>query len=220
MKVSLLMLTYNAPRYVAKSIVGIKKTRQVDYELIVIDNHSKIKTRALLIVLRLLGYIDKMYFNKENALFAKGNNLASTLTSTNSTHYCLINSDIDVRNPMWLSKLCSLHPENGGISAFGAVLSDPVRADGYCMLIDKFLYDKYLLDEQFEWWWSVTKLESQVLKDGYQIVAVRNHEKYLHHYGGASGNGFANAKGMDIGIDEVKSWFDKKKNDVMIIESV
>lgn len=220
MKVSLLMLTYNAPRYVVQSIVGIKRTRQVDYELIVVDNNSRIKTKIVLIVLRLLGYIDKLYLNKVNALFAKGNNIASALTSKDSTHYCLINSDIDVKNSMWLSKLCSLHPQNGGISAFGAVLSEPVRADGYCMLINKYLYDKYRLDEQFEWWWSVTKLESQVLKDGYQIVAIKNHEKYLHHYGGASGKGFTNAKGMDIGIDEVKSWFDKKKNDVTIIESV
>lgn len=160
MKVSLLMLTYNAPRYVVQSIVGIKRTRQVDYELIVVDNNSRIKTKIVLIVLRLLGYIDKLYLNKVNALFAKGNNIASALTSKDSTHYCLINSDIDVKNSMWLSKLCSLHPQNGGISAFGAVLSEPVRADGYCMLINKYLYDKYRLDEQFEWWWSVTKLES------------------------------------------------------------
>lgn len=214
------MLTYNAPRYVLKSITEIKKTKGIDYELIVVDNNSGRKTKFLLRLLQLFGFIDKLHFNKENALFAKGNNIASKFASDDVTHYCLINSDISIKDPLWLSLLTSLYPQSGGICAYGVCLDEPVRADGYCMLIDRGLYDKYQLDEDFQWWWSITKLQSEILQEGYQIVAVKNHEKVLHHFGGASGKGYINAKGMDINIDEVKKWFALKKSEVILIDSL
>lgn len=93
--------------------------------------------------------------------------------------------------------------------------SEPIRADGYCLLINRDLYEKYKLDENYEWWWGVTELESMVLKEGKKIVAVRNHEEYIHHYGGKSGKGFKNAKGMDVDINEVKKWFDGNKVEII-----
>ncbi len=211
-KVSILMLTYNAPKYVYKSIKTVKeKTADVDYELIVFDNASKPITKFLLKHLNKKGYIDKLFLNDKNDLFAKGNNKASALADKKSSYYLLLNSDIEIKNEKWLSNLLSMHPANGGISSYGAVLYEPVRADGYCMLIDKSLYDKYRLNENFEWWWSVTELESHVLKENKDIIAVANHEKYIHHFGGKSGKGFKDAKGMDINIEEVKKWFNDKK---------
>lgn len=220
MKIALFMLTYNAPRYVMKSIWGIKKTKNVDYELIVVDNHSGRKTRALLFLLRMIGLIDKLHYNAENAYFARGNNIASSFASKDVTHYLLINSDVEIKEPNWLQKLTEIHPENGGISSFGACLTEPVRADGYCMLIDKWLYDKYMLDVNYEWWWSVTKLQSHVLEEGYRIRAVKNHESYLHHFGGASGKGYVDAKGLDTDVNEARSWFANKKNSVEIVEKI
>ena len=156
------------------------------------------------------GRIDKLHFNKKNDLFAKGNNIASGFCSDDSDMILLLNSDVDIKADNWLEKLIQIHPKDGGISAYGAVLSEPVRADGYCMLIDKYLYMKYQLDENFAWWWSVTKLESLVLKENKKIIAVENHEKYIHHYGGKSGNGFKNAAGIGIDIEEVKKWFESR----------
>ena len=99
-------------------------------------------------------------------------------------------------------------------------MKEPIRADGYCMLIDKYLYDKYQLDENFEWWWSVTKLESKVLKNGLPVRAVKEHEKLMHHFGGRSGKGYKDAKGMDISINEVLTWFQEKNNFVIIYETI
>ena len=216
MKTSILMLTHDAHKYVKESIVSVKeKTRDENYELIVVDNASKFWTRMLLKRLQKKAYIDKLYFNSTNALFAKGNNLASTFADENSNFILLLNSDISIKDSKWLSKLIEIHPQEGGISSFGAVEEEPIRADGYCMLIDKYLYDKYKLDEQYEWFWGVTKLESEVLKEGLRIVAVKNHEKYIHHYGGKSGKGYANAKGLDIDITEVSKWFSKGKVEIL-----
>lgn len=220
MKVSILMLTYNAPKYVLNSIWTLAKTnKKIDYELIVVDNASGWKTKVLLALLRVIGKIDKLYYNGYNSLFAKGNNIASRLADERATHYLLLNSDVEIKDPDWLYKLSLLH-DSPGISALGCVQRNPIRADGYCMLVDKWIYDKYLLDENYEWWWAVTKLESEVLKEGLKIRAVVDHEKLLHHFGGASGKGWVNAKGMDTNINEVLSWFHDKKSDVMVIDSL
>lgn len=216
MRVSILMLTHNAPKYVWESIVSLKEnTKNVEYELIVLDNHSKFITRMLLKNLKSKkGLIDKLIMSDKNLLFAKGNNVAFE-SASNSDYILLLNSDVRINSKDWLDTLLKIHPRGGGISAFGAVDSEPIRADGYCLLINRDLYEKYKLDENYEWWWGVTELESMVLKEGKKIVAVRNHEEYIHHYGGKSGKGFKNAKGMDVDINEVKKWFDGNKVEII-----
>ena len=220
MDISILMLTHNAPKYVYKSITTIKNITKtnIKYEILVVDNKSSLFTRCLLKYLKKKKYIDKLVFNTDNSLFAKGNNIASSLSDKSTKYYLLLNSDIEVRNYDWLDKLLAIHPVEGGISSYGFVKSEPKRADGYCMMIDKNLYDKYKLDEDFAWFWSITKIESLVLKEGKRIVSVMNHEKYIHHYGGKSGKGFENAAGMDIDIEEVKKWF--TKGNVEMIDNI
>lgn len=222
MKISILILTHNAPRFVYKTIKSLQATSKegFDYEVIVVDNKSKWITRQLLKLLKYSKSIDKLKYNEKNEWFAKGNNVASTLTDNETTHYLLLNSDVKINSKEWLKKMCDIFPISGGIVALGAVTSEPVRADGYCLMINKWLYDKYKLDEEFEWWWSVTKLESQVLHEGLPIYAVENHENLLHHYGGKSGKGFSDAKGMDIKIEEVKKWFNEQNSEVKIIENL
>lgn len=207
-KVSVLMLTYNAPYYVKKSILSLKKkTKNIDYELVVVDNKSELPTVRVLDRLHRRDYIDKLYFNSKNDLFAGGNNIAATLADKESDYYLLLNSDVEIKSDDWLERLVALMPEEGGIVSYGAVTSSPKRADGYCMLISADLYNKYKLDEGFQWWWSVTKLESQVLKEGKSIIAIKNHEEYIHHFGGKSGKGYKDAKGMDVDMNEVEKWF-------------
>lgn len=217
---SILMLTFNAPKYVKESIETVKAlTKNVDYELIVVDNASNEETRILLQQLYNDNKIDKLFFNPVNSFFAGGNNIASKMANPSSDYYLLLNSDICVKNETWLSDLLSLHiKEQCGITSYGAVLSEPIRADGYCMLIDKSLYDKYLLDENFAWFWGITKLQSQVITEK-KIIAIQNHENYIHHYGGSSGDAFKKAKGMDTDISEIIGWF-RGKNKITVYKSI
>lgn len=215
MKVSILMLTYNAPRYVKKSIQTLKKnTEGIDYELIVVDNASEEKTKKLLNKLKEKGMIDKLVFNDKNELFAGGNNIAAKYADKDAKFYLLLNSDVKIKNKNWLKRLVDLHPGRG-ISSYGVVLSEPVRADGYCLLINKDLYDAHQLDEEFQWWWSVTKLEAEILNEGNKIIAVRNHENDIHHYGGKSGKGFKDASGLYPDMDKVKAWFKSGKVEIL-----
>lgn len=207
--ISIIMLTYNAPRFVEHSIMTLtKNTKGVDYELIVLDNNSRMKTKKLLLKLQSKGYITKVILEDRNTFFAKGNNTASKLCAEESTHILLLNSDVEICDKYWLKNLLDKH-ERGAIS-YGVCEGEPhVRADGYCFLIDKDLYLKYKLDEQFEWWWSVTKLQAQLLKDMYVVKAIKEHDKQLLHYGGMSGKAWKSSKGMQVEGQEVKEWFSK-----------
>ena len=123
--------------------------------------------------------------SRENLFFAAGNNLGVRCCPTQATHILLLNSDIEVRADCWLQAMLNVHET--GITSLGFANGVLPRADGYCFLIDRFLYERFWLDESLPWWWGTTRLQSQVLKAGYSVKAVKRHEKLLHHVGGRSG---------------------------------
>lgn len=88
-----------------------------------------------------------------------------------------------------------------GISAYGAVNDGKTtRVDGYCFLIDKDLYDKFKLDENFKWFWSITKLQGEVLEiPNTSVKAYYDHDDIIIHYGGKSGKAF---KKVNVNLKE------------------
>jgi cellulose synthase/poly-beta-1,6-N-acetylglucosamine synthase-like glycosyltransferase len=214
-KISILILTFNAIGYVYKTLDSLQRlTPDIDYEVIVVDNNSRLGLKLSLPLMLKRGWIDKLCLLNYNSLFAEGNNVASRLARPDATHFLLLNSDVEIRDPNWLKVLLNSHEE--GITSYGVVPSNPIaRVDGYCFLIDKPLYQKHLLDESHQWWWAITKLQAKVLTDGYSVKGYAEHEQYLHHFGGKSGKGFKKAKGMDINPDEVIGWFNNKSIEIV-----
>lgn len=203
--VSLLMLTHNAPDYVRTSIDTIRAmTRDVGYELVVVDNASGIETVDLVQDYASKAMIDRLIVSRENTYFAGGNNIAARAASQSASHFLLINSDIEIRDPGWLRRLLDVHKP--GITAYG-IVPGPVRVDGYCLLIDAPLYRERQLSETHQWWWGVTKLQAELMCDGYSVQGYAAHEAYLHHFGGKSGQSFKDANGMDVSVREVTGWF-------------
>jgi hypothetical protein len=183
-KVSIVVLVHNALWYVRECLQTLQRTQGVDREIIVVDNASGWVTRAYLTLAAAAGRVDRLLLLNENRLYAGGNNTGALLAADDSTHLLLLNSDVRINSPAWLSVLLRCHTK--GASAFGYVPDPPSRADGYCFLIDKGLFLKYRLDEDFPWWWSLTKLQAQLLRDGWCVQVIEEHESYLHHYGGKS----------------------------------
>jgi len=205
-KVSILILTHNAALFIYKVLTSLRMTKHVNYEVIIVDNRSSLLTRLLLLLLHYIGWTNKLCFLDYNSLFAAGNNRAACLSDPKSSHFLLLNSDVEIRHADWLKVLLDNHEY--GITSFGVVIGNPVsRVDGYCLLIDRELYLKHQLDESYQWWWSVTGLQAKVLSEGYSVKGFNEHEKYLHHFGGKSGSSFKVAKGMDVDPEEVVSWF-------------
>ncbi|MFV2038594.1 MAG: glycosyltransferase, partial [Paracoccaceae bacterium] len=90
--VSILMLTHNAPDYVARAIDTLRRlTRDVDYELVVVDNASQTATVKLLQAYKENAEIDTLILNQSNTLFAAGNNIAARAAQTRASHFLLLN---------------------------------------------------------------------------------------------------------------------------------
>lgn len=205
-KVSILILTHNAPYYVHKTLKTMRRTTDVNYEVLVVDNLSRPLPQLLLLAWLRRGWIDKLCLLNYNSLFAAGNNIAARLADPASTHFLLLNSDVAIRDPRWLRNLLDVHET--GITTYGFVAKPPIhRVDGYCFLIDRHLYAPGGLDESFQWFWAITKIQAQVLNKGLCVKGIVNHEDQLHHYGRKSGKGHRRAKGMDVAKEEVVSWF-------------
>lgn len=208
-KVSIFILTHNAPIYVFKTLSTLQRTRGVDYEVICVDNDSWWITRMALMMAQCFGWIDRLCFSRINTLFAGGNNLASKLVSRDATHFLLLNSDVEIRHAEWLSILLARHRR--GLTSFGVVMGNPInRIDGYCLLSDRDIYERFQLDENYQWNWAVTQFQAHVLQEGFSVQGFREHEAYLHHFGGKSGKGFVGAKGLETMAATVIPWFGGK----------
>jgi len=204
-KVSVLMLTHNAPRYVELSIRTLARyTRNVNYEIVVVDNASEQPTKNLLQRFHKEGLIHNLTFLSYNSFFAEGNNIAARKAAEDSTHLLLLNSDVEIKDPNWLSNLLAIHKP--GITAYG-VVQNPLRVDGYCLLVDAALYRETLYDEAHQFYWANTKFQAALLAQGYSVQGYAEHERYLHHFGGKSGKDFKSAKGLVITQEELAKCF-------------
>lgn len=212
--ISIIILTHNAPTYVETTINSLNEITEKDTfskcEVIVWDNGSQEETIKVIKELHAKGYISKYKLSEENLLFAGGNNQCVKLASPSSEYYLLLNSDIKIINPDWLKNLLKAKTDGGYSIASYGVAHNPNRSDGFCYLIDRKLYDKYPLEERFQWFWGITKQQSDILALGGGILGFTDYEDVIIHYGGKSGQDFINAKGMDLDQLEIFNWFNGK----------
>lgn len=210
-KVSILMLTYNAPLYAIHSIKSIKNytLNEVDYELIVYDNNSSDRTKKILKKLKDKGYIDKLVFSDVNYYFVGGNNRASTYVDDKSEFILLLNSDIEIRNGEWLSNLLKVHKR--GITACQVCAEIDNRPDGWCLLVDKDIYNNFKLDEsRFTWYFSIADFGSRVMRSGFSVQTIKRYDNFIFHFGKASEvDKNVEAMGKDLAHD-IDSWYPQK----------
>jgi GT2 family glycosyltransferase len=213
--VSIVVVTFNALPYVLRLLRSLPRTRDVDYELVVVDNRSRLPTRLVLMAASLLGRIQRLVLLDRNTLFSPANNIGAAASSRTSRYVLLLNSDVEVRDPRWLERLLELH--EGGATSFGVATGEPLRADGYCLLVDRPLMVEHGLDESFEWFFGATKLQAELMEAGHRVRAVRDHDHLLYHFGGRSKGRklTAAARGMDHDRQEIIRWFDNHAIEVL-----
>ncbi len=200
-------ITHNALRYFLRMLYSLPQMRGVAYDLVVNRNWWSQINRPIMAACTLLGRIQRLSPPDMNALFAPGNNIGAAATSCASSDVRLLNSDVEARDPDSMRRLLALHRRGG--TSLGSVDPEPIpRADGCCLLVDRDLMLEHGLDDEFEWYWSMTKLQA-LLAEGQQVRAVRQHDHLLYHFGGKSGTPATtdSAKGMDLERDKVRTWF-------------
>ncbi len=214
MLTSIVILTYNKLEYTKQCIASIRRyTRQENYELIVVDNHS---TDGTVEWLEEQQDIRKIY-NKDNLGFPKGCNQGIEVAAGDNV--LLLNNDTVVTRS-WLRNLLKCLYSNPEVGAVGAItnncsyyqaiqvdyhsmaemqkfallnnLSNPAKWErrlklvGFCLLMKKQVIDKIgLLDERF----TPGNFEDddysvRIRRAGYELLLCR--DVFIHHFGGTS----------------------------------
>lgn len=181
--VSIVIVTYNAKDYVEQVINSLKKTSYKNFEIIVVDNNSNEDVKKYLKKMKQTKQIDKLFLSESNTYFAGGNNIGATLCSEKSKYILLLNSDVEIKHPDWL-KILLLNAPHEGIVSFGTVFFPSIRPDGYCLLINRSIYnDVGGISSKFPMNGSITDLAAKVYNHGYTLNAIYNHDKYVVHFG-------------------------------------
>lgn len=205
-KVAIVVVSYNAVGYARRMLRSVRRTAGVDFEIVVVDNDSNLRTRLFWTAQRFLGRINRLALLDRNTFFAEGNNIGVAMAARDATHLLLLNTDCEVLNPAWLRQMLAVHRE--GATGLRYVTSGPwPRADGFCLLIDRHLWQDGL-DESYQWWWSVTGLEARLLRDGWAVQAVRDYADVIVHHGGKSGKAYQQARTADASDEVIAGWFD------------
>lgn len=213
-KTSIIILTYNKLEYTKKCIASIRAyTRDLDYEIIIVDNASTDETR---------NWLDSQediisILNHENVGFPRGCNQGIEIAT--GDNILLLNNDVVV-TPNWLSNLLTALYSSQKVGAVGPVTNNasygqaiavPYTDDdgiipfaetynhsnaskwmkrlkliGFCLLIKKEVVHQIgKLDERF----TPGNYEDddyclRIIKQGYELLLCQ--DTFIHHYGSVS----------------------------------
>lgn len=208
-KVAIVVLSYNALGYARRMLRSVRRTRGVDVEVVVVDNASGLRTRLFWTLMRFRGHVNRLALLDRNTYFAEGNNIGVAMAPRDATHILLLNTDCEVLDPDWLLRLLAVHRE--GATGLRYIETGPwPRADGFCLLVDRHCWGAGL-DESYQWWWAVTALEARLLREGWSVQAVRDHERVVVHHGGKSGKAFKKASSADSSEAVIAGWFEGRR---------
>ncbi len=214
--VAIVVVSYNALDYARKLLKSVRTTRGVDFEIVVVDNNSTRATKLWWTLQRFLGHINRLALLDRNTFFAEGCNIGVAMAPREATHIVLLNTDCEVLDPNWLSRMLAVHEE--GATGLRYITSGAwPRADGFCLLVDRHVWEDGL-DETFQWWWGVTGFEARLLRQGRRVAAVRDYADVLVHHGGKSGKAFKKARSGDTSKETIAAWFEGHQ--VTVIEKL
>ena len=203
---AIVVVSFNALAYARRMLRSVRQTRAVNFEVVVVDNNSRLPTRLWWTLQKFLGRINRLTLLDQNTFFAEGCNIGAAIVRRDTTHLLLLNTDCEVVDPSWLSRMLAAHRE--GATGLRYITSGAwPRTDGFCLLIDRHCWEEGL-NESYQWWWAVTGLQARLMRQGLTVQAVRNYDDVLIHHGGKSGSAFKTARSGDTSKALIASWFD------------
>jgi glycosyltransferase involved in cell wall biosynthesis len=212
-KVAIVVVSFNALDYARRMLRSVRRTTDVPYEIVVVDNNSGLRTRLFWALQHFLGRINRLALLDRNTFFAEGNNIGVAIAPRDATHVLLLNTDCEVLDPTWLRRMLAVHRR--GATGLRYVTSGAwPRVDGFCLLVDRDCWGDGL-DESYQWWWSITGLEARLLREGLSVQAIREYADVVVHHGGKSGRAFTTAKSADTSQEVIAGWFEGRQVTVL-----
>jgi GT2 family glycosyltransferase len=189
-KVAIVIVTYNAPEFVALCLDSIRHYSTMPCEIIVVDNASEEPLREYLRQQTDIHLI----LNTENKLWCEGSNQGIRAAAADCTHILLFNSDMEVRRADWLQRLVNLLESSPRIGLVGTahaatrVWPTFGGVDGQCLMIRKKVLDEIgLLDSaRYPWNGGDIDLAARAFKKGYIYKIMPEQPELVVHYRGMS----------------------------------
>ena len=196
---SIIILNWNLAEYTKKCIESIVKyTKDVDYEIILVDNGSTEQASLEMLAPYEKNSLINVVRNKENFRVAKGNNIG--FREANGKYLLMLNNDTEIKSENWFVHAIRLFQHDWTIGLIGAAggyhdknlkhlasfsatkLQTVEYAEGWCLWIRKQVYEKIGgLDESFYLFCEDSDFCFSAKKLGYKVVILPHN---IVHFGG------------------------------------
>ncbi len=185
-RVSIVVVTYNAPEYVRKCVEDIRARSRVPYELILVDNASDAPTRDYV-----SGLQDaRLILNDDNRLWCGGCNQGMRSIDPHSEYVLLLNSDIEILRDDWLEIQIAAMESAPKIGIVGPkhlrVPYGPMWGfvDGFCMMIRASLLQEvgYFDEERWPWWGAPAEFAVAAYAKGWRYRITHPQDEFIFHH--------------------------------------
>lgn len=207
-EVSIIILVSNFPHNIARLLPSLQKTRDVEYETVVVDNGSTPDVGELLKSYRDRGWIDTLVSEPKNRFFSEGNNIGVRHSNSESEFVLLLNSDIEITHGLWLHRAvewangvpetllpytwtdyptCPKNIRRGIVSLGWCWNRDPTAGltpDGFCTLIRRDAWRE--LDLRYPMAYGIMVSLSTAIREGHPCGVLCQYGRYFTHFGQGS----------------------------------
>jgi len=205
-RVSIIVLNYNHPEVIIRLLDTLPMTTGVPYELVVVDNGSEPDVVAML---KTRETIDTLVLEPINHYFSEGNNIGVRHSNPGSEYILMLNSDIEILHPSWLSKMIEWMegvPDNVVPFKWSTVPAVPspgprdivsygwsydkqvpgdARLEGFCLLIRRTVWQD--ISPDFPFGYGTSEMICNMIKAGAKAGMLCRSQPYIRHHIGGSG---------------------------------
>lgn len=207
--VSIVIVNYNNPEVISTCLSTLQQTRGVSFEVVVVDNASTPDVVDLLVDMKSKQMIDSLVLSPINNYFSEGNNIGVRSSNPESKYILMLNSDVAIIHPDWLTKLVGWmegttpykpsvwgfqpsEPRPGprdavsyGWSHDVNVVPGNARPEGWCFMIRREFWQD--MSPDFPWHYGFEEMVGKVARAGARIGVLFNYAPYVIHREGGSG---------------------------------
>ena len=186
-KTTIIIVTYNAFRYVKKCLESVLKNTRPTHDIIIIDNKSDMKTREYVKSFSKFENF-KVILNDKNVLWCPACNQGFKDASPDTKFFVLLNSDVEIHDNDWIFQLQKPMLENELIGQTGTKYNfQPLMPtygalDGCCLMIRKTLLDDIgHFNEDYPWNGAPFIFTQKAWKRGIKYYYVDEQKMVTHH---------------------------------------
>jgi len=186
-KTTIIIVTYNAFRYVKKCLESVLKNTRPTHDIIIIDNKSDMKTREYVKSFSKFENF-KVILNDKNVLWCPACNQGFKDASPDTKFFVLLNSDVEIHDNDWIFQLQKPMLENELIGQTGTKYNfQPLMPtygalDGCCLMIRKTLLDDIgHFNEDYPWNGAPFIFTQKAWKQGIKYYYVDEQKMVTHH---------------------------------------